>query len=137
MKKLQDLVGPTNSRLLLILVAMVIGLGMAEGEKLFGAAGLRSMAFQLPELGFLALAMMIPMLSGGIDLSIIATANLCALAMAYLLTTWMPETQGLTSVLVLVLVFLIGLFLAMAVGLLNGTLVAYFRVHPMLATLGT
>jgi ribose/xylose/arabinose/galactoside ABC-type transport system permease subunit len=137
MKKLRDLVGPTNSRLLLILAVMVVGLGMAEGEKLFGAAGLRSMAFQLPELGFLALAMMIPMLSGGIDLSIIATANLCALAMAYLLTTWVPELQGMSSVLAMVAVFGVGLILALIVGLLNGVLVAYFRVHPMLATLGT
>ncbi len=38
--------------------------------------------------------MMIPMLSGGIDLSIIATANLCALTVAYTLTTFMPEMQG-------------------------------------------
>ncbi len=137
MQKLKEWVGPTNSRLLLILGAMVLGLGLAEGDKRFGAAGLRSMACQLPELGFLALAMMIPMLSGGIDLSIIAIANLCALAMAYLLTTWMPEVQGVASVWLLLAIFLVGLLLSILVGLLNGVLIAHFRVHPMLATLGT
>ena len=137
MQKLNYWVGPTNSRLLLILGAMVLGLGLAEGDKLFGAAGLRSMAFQLPELGFLALAMMIPMLSGGIDLSIIAIANLCALAMAYLLTTWMPQVQGVASVWLVLCIFLVGLLLSVLVGLLNGLLIAHFRVHPMLATLGT
>lgn len=137
MQKLKDWVGPTNSRLLLILGAMMLGLGLAEGDKLFGAAGLRSMAFQLPELGFLALAMMIPMLSGGIDLSIIAIANLCALAMAYLLTTWMPEVQGAVAVWLVLGIFLVGLLLSILVGLLNGVLIAHFRVHPMLATLGT
>ena len=137
MQKLRDLLGPTNSRLLLILGAMVLGLGSVEGGNLFGTAGLRSMAFQLPELGFLALAMMIPMLAGGIDLSIISTANLCALAMAYLFTTWLPHASGVAPELGIVLVFVLGFLLAIGIGFLNGVLVAYFRVHPMLATLGT
>ena len=41
-------------------------------------AALQSMAFQMPELGILSLAMMLALLSGGLNLSIIATANLCA-----------------------------------------------------------
>ncbi|MEG3135136.1 ABC transporter permease [Rouxiella sp. T17] len=129
--------GTNNVRLLLMLALMVVGLGLLEGNKLFGAAGLRSMGFQLPELGFLALAMMIPMLSGGIDLSIIATANLCALTVAYTLTHFLPETQGLSWGLLQVGAILVGLLLAALVGLINGILVAYLRVPPMLATLGT
>ncbi|MEJ1268454.1 hypothetical protein WDV93_19785 [Pantoea ananatis] len=68
LEQVEKRLGTTNVRLLFILIVMVIGLGPLEGDKLFAAAGLRSMGFQLPELGFLALAMMIPMLSGGIDL---------------------------------------------------------------------
>jgi simple sugar transport system permease protein len=34
----------------------------------------RAIAFQMPELGILALAMMIPLMSGGLNLAIIATA---------------------------------------------------------------
>ena len=52
------------------------------------------MAFQLPELGILSLAMMVALLSGGLNLSIIATANLCALAMAWVLTTHAPGAEG-------------------------------------------
>jgi len=129
--------GTTNVRLLFILIVMMIGLGLAEGDKLFAASGLRSMGFQLPELGFLALAMMIPMLSGGIDLSIIATANLCALTVAYTLTALLPETHGSAGELLQLGALLLGLLLAAAVGLINGVLVAYLRVPPMLATLGT
>ncbi|WP_343463154.1 ABC transporter permease [Pantoea sp.] len=129
--------GTTNLRLLFILIVMVIGLGLVEGDKLFAASGLRSMGFQLPELGFLALAMMIPMLSGGIDLSIIATANLCALTVAYTLTAFMPDAHGAMGGLVQLGALLLGLLLAAVVGLLNGVLVAYLRVPPMLATLGT
>lgn len=129
--------GTTNIRLLFILIVMVIGLGLVEGDKLFAASGLRSMGFQLPELGFLALAMMIPMLSGGIDLSIIATANLCALTVAYTLTAFMPDAHGAMGGMVQLGALLLGLLLAAVVGLLNGVLVAYLRVPPMLATLGT
>lgn len=130
-------VGANNVRLLIMLALMVIGLAFLEGNKLFGVAGLRSMGFQLPELGFLALAMMIPMLSGGIDLSIIATANLCALTVAYILTALTPEMHGFSWGLVQIGALFVGLLLAALVGLLNGILVAYLRVPPMLATLGT
>ena len=34
-----------------------------------------SIAYQLPELGLLTLAMLIPIISGGLNLAIIATAN--------------------------------------------------------------
>jgi simple sugar transport system permease protein len=134
---IQNRVGATNSRLIIMLALMVVGLGILEGGKLFGPAGLRSMAFQLPELGFLALAMMIPMLSGGIDLSIIATANLCALVIAYMLTSWIPGTHGVVWGVIQAGALFVGLLLAALVGLLNGVLVAYLRVPPMLATLGT
>jgi len=130
-------IDPTNLRLLLVLVPLVLVLGALEGDKLFGLAGLRSMAFQLPELGLLALAMMIPMLSGGIDLSIISTANLCALAMAYFVTVRLPFGHGAPGVLLLLGFALCSLVLAALVGLANGVMVAYLRVPPMLATLGT
>jgi ribose/xylose/arabinose/galactoside ABC-type transport system permease subunit len=126
----------TNLRLLCVLVPLVLVLGCLEGGKLFGVGGLRSMAFQLPELGLLALAMMIPMLSGGIDLSIISAANLCALAMAYAMTTW-PPPHGGAGALALAGFAVASLALAALVGLVNGFMIACLRVPPMLATLGT
>ena len=45
----------------------------------------RSVAFQLPELGLLTLAMLIPILSGGLNLAITFTANIAALALAWVL----------------------------------------------------
>src|SRR5450755_243381 len=49
-------------------------------------ATVQSIMFQLPELGLLALAMVIPLMSGGLNLAIIATANQCALLMAWIMT---------------------------------------------------
>ena len=51
---------------------------------------LQAMMFQLPELGLLSLAMAIPLISGGINLAIIATANSAGLLMAWILTAVMP-----------------------------------------------
>ena len=135
--KLRNKIDGTNLRLLSILLLLVLVFGYLEGKKLFAPAGFRSMAFQLPELGMLSLAMMIPMLSGGINLSIIATANLCSLSIAYILTTWFPGIHGSSMVLFLGGSILIGVFLSAIVGVINGYMVAYLRVPPMLATLGT
>ncbi len=56
--------------------------------------------FQLPELGLLSLAMAIPLISGGINLAIIATANQASLLMAWILTAVMPaHASGATLAL--------------------------------------
>ena len=78
----------------LVLLALVAVFGLLLGERFFSVGALQSMAFQLPELGILSLAMMVTLLSGGLNLSIIATANLCALTMAWVLTTQVPGAQG-------------------------------------------
>jgi ribose/xylose/arabinose/galactoside ABC-type transport system permease subunit len=55
------------------------------------------MMFQLPELGLLSLAMPIPLISGGLNLAIIATANQAALLMAWILTTQMPGPEDISE----------------------------------------
>ena len=92
------------------------------------------MAFQMPEIGILALAMMVTLLSGGIDLSIIAIANLAALTMAFVMNRVLP-TEGAAGVWAASRP-LAG-FVGVAVGLVNGAFIAYLRVSPILATLGT
>ena len=58
---------------------------------------LQAMMFQLPELGLLSLAMAIPLISGGINLAIIATANQAGLLMAWILTALMPPDAAAPS----------------------------------------
>jgi len=95
------------------------------------------MAFQLPELGILSLAMMVALLSGGLNLSIIATANLCALTMAWVLTTYVPGAHGFMWGGWQVIAVLAGVAVGVIVGLINGFVIAYLGVSPILATLGT
>ena len=52
-------IGPVNRRLIVLLAALFIVFGLLLGERLVTGASLRSMAFQLPELGILSLAMMV------------------------------------------------------------------------------
>jgi simple sugar transport system permease protein len=99
---------------------------------------LQAMMFQLPELGLLSLAMAIPLISGGINLAIVATANLAGLLMAWMLTALMPpDAAGTTLGLWLAGALAAGLLLCSVVGLITGWLVAVIGVHPILVTLGT
>ena len=62
--------------LLALLALLVAFFSLAEPETFARATTLQALMFQLPELGLLSLAMAIPLISGGINLAIIATANL-------------------------------------------------------------
>jgi ribose/xylose/arabinose/galactoside ABC-type transport system permease subunit len=121
----------------LVLLALLGVFGLLVGDRLFRVGALQSMAFQLPELGILSLAMMVALLSGGLNLSIIATANLCALTMAWLLTTHVPQAHGLMWAGWQVIAVLAGAAVATLIGLINGAVIAYLGVSPILATLGT
>ena len=122
----------------LILLAVVVFSALAPSSFLSGDT-LRAIAFQMPELGILALAMMIPLMSGGLNLAIIATANLSALVMAAILTKMIgPESSGRIMAGVIALALAAGLLIAaLVIGLITGMIVAFLGVHPILVTLGT
>jgi simple sugar transport system permease protein len=100
------------------------------------ATNLQSMAFQLPELGLLSMAMMITMLTGGINLSIIVTANMAGIVTAIILKApAFTGPQGAGPAVVAVAVAA-GLGTAAVIGLINGALIAVLDVSPILCTLG-
>jgi len=134
---LRFLRGGAVPMLSLVLVALVAVFWLLLGDRIIGVGALQAMAFQLPELGILSLAMMVALLSGGLNLSIIATANLCALTMAWVLTTQVPGAQGFMWGAWQVIAVLAGVAVALVVGLINGFVIAYLGVSPILATLGT
>jgi simple sugar transport system permease protein len=124
--------------LMVVMLAVFALMSVLNGRLFFQPRNFQSMAFQLPELGLLSLAMMITMLTGGINLAIIASANLTGIIMAMILTRFAPpEASALTVNLVVVAAVAAGLLTALATGLLNGYLIAVVEVSPILATLGT
>jgi len=120
----------------LIGVAMFLLMWVLSPRQFLTAGNLQSMAFQLPELGLLSMAMMITMLTGGINLSIIATANMAGIVTALILKApGLAGTQG-PGACVVVLAIAAGLGTAAAIGLASGALIAELNVSPILATLG-
>lgn len=121
----------------LIAVAVLIFSTLAP-TRFLSADTLRAIAFQMPELGILSLAMMVPLMSGGLNLAIIATANCSALVMAAILTHLIqPSTPPLGVAAIIALALLAGMLTSLGIGFLTGVIVAFFGVHPILVTLGT
>ena len=91
-----------------------------------------SIGFQLPDLGLLTLAMLAPIIANGINLAVIATANLSGLTLAWILNMNGGPQAG-------VFAFVVGVGAALAVGGASGAAmgvtIAYFGAHPILASL--
>jgi ribose/xylose/arabinose/galactoside ABC-type transport system permease subunit len=136
--RIAHLVGSgTMATLGLLLLALWAVFAIVIGDRFFSVNTLQSMAFQMPELGILSLAMMLALLSGGLNLSIIATANLAGLTIAFVLKRYIPGSEGVGWVGLQVLAIGSGFAVAALVGLVNGFVIAYLGVSPILATLGT
>ncbi len=126
------------SMLMIIFIALFVIMSIIMPGQFLSLGNFQSIAFQLPELGILALAMMITMISGGINLSIIASANLSGIVMALIMTSFISENTSFTgSLSVTLMAILMGLIVALLIGILNGFLIAYINVSPILTTLGT
>lgn len=104
----------------------------------FTVINFQSMGFQVAEVGLLSLAVMLAMLTGGIDLSIISVANIAAIVAAQLFRSTNAATAEPGQALVMTLGFiLVGVLAGTACGVLNGLLITRLRITPILATLGT
>lgn len=121
-----DMTGPA-----IAFLAVMVIFGLAANN-FISAATFGSVAFQLPELGLLTLAMLLPLLTGGINLSVTFTANLSGLAAAWVMQSYGGVDASPTA-------FLLGVLAALATGgaagLMTGAAIAYTRAHPILVTL--
>ena len=122
----------------LILAGVIVLMSVLSPGHFLRIETFQGMAFQLPELGLLSLAMMISMLTGGINLSIIATTNISAITAALILTTWVvPEVPVSTDIWIIMIAIIAALGVSALVGLFNGILISVINIPPILATLGT
>lgn len=97
-----------------------------------------SIAYQFPILGFFTLAMMFTMVSGGIDLSIVSTANLSAIIAALVMVYFVPADASFgTSILFILLGIACALLVGFVAGLFNGVLVAVAGIPAIIVTLGS
>ncbi|MDH3659403.1 MAG: ABC transporter permease [Alphaproteobacteria bacterium] len=114
---------------LLLVVLVLFGL---TTPRFWSLATFQSMTFQIPELGLLTLAMLIPILSGGLNLAITFIANIAGLTMAWVLQSFGgPEAGSLAFIIAIVAALGVGAL----IGWLMGVIVAYTNAHPILVSL--
>lgn len=92
-------------------------------------SNIKSMSFQLPEFGILSFGMMLCMIAGGIDLSLVGTANLSGIVAAVIIISMKGSFTGV--IIGLVASILVGALC----GLFNGLLIGKLQIPAMLVTL--
>lgn len=124
-------------RLLIIFAVSFVVMSILEPGIFLTKKYMVSMASLFPEYGILALAMMLAMISGGIDLSVVATANFSGILAIKFLIRFYPEGAGAgLSVVFMLAVLLIALLTGMVCGFMISFFVSKLGIPPMLATLG-
>lgn len=130
-ERVKTLIGPEMAGPGLAFLAVVLVFGIASPQFL-SAATFGSVAFQLPKLGLLTLAMLLPILTGGLNLAITFTANIAGLTLAWVLQANGGVEAGPGA-------FLLGSVLAVLVGAASGVImglvIAFTRAHPILVSL--
>ena len=84
-----------------MIAAVLILMAFLKGKTYYSLSNLRSMIFQFPEFGILAFGMMVCMIAGGIDLSLVGIMNLAGVVAAIMIKNGSPIFLG---VLVAVLI---------------------------------
>ncbi|HYD43554.1 MAG TPA: ABC transporter permease [Anaeromyxobacter sp.] len=127
---------PSHERALSLAAVVIVALMAALNWPRFLTEGNAiSMAYQLPIVAFLSLGMMVTMVTGGINLAIIATANFTGIVTVLLLRALAGDAADAAGAGVALVAMAGGLAAAMAVGALMGWLIAYVEVPAILATL--
>ncbi|MCU6746215.1 ABC transporter permease [Faecalicatena acetigenes] len=114
--------------LFLLALAIFIIMGILSPKQFLGITNLQGMCVQFPEYGIMSIGMMICMMAGGIDLSLVGIANLTSI----LATVCMTSLPGATGIA-------IGLITALAAGgacgMINSVFIGILKIPPMLITL--
>lgn len=130
-RRLSRVIDPEVAGLLALLLVVCVAFS-ATANNFLSATTFSSIAFQLPELGLLSLAMLMPIVSGGFNLAITFTANLSGLAMAAVLHSFGAAHAGPLAIA-------LGVMAALAtgalVGWLMGVIIATTGAHPILVSL--
>lgn len=114
----------------LLLISATLGLAF------FNPTNLGSVLQQIPEFALFSLAMGLSMVSGGIDLSVIAVANLAGIFAAKIMTA--PALQAAVGQDgAIALACAVGLGSGLLMGLFNGVVTVCFGIPPLLTTLGS
>lgn len=122
----------------LLFLVVFSTLSIIEPRAFLSKFNLQSMAFQVPEFGILALAMMITIITGGIDLSIVANANLSAIFASLAMVQYLKVAgDSPSSAVIIIIIAFVCMISGLVMGIFNGLLISRLRIPAILATLGS
>lgn len=126
------------NRLILISAVIFVLMTVLNPGRFAAMRNFRSMSYSFPELGLLALGLTLCMITGGIDLSVVGIANLSSILAAKVMTEALPANASSGTVwFFIAAAAALSTAVGMLAGLINGCLIAAFKIHPVLVTLGT
>lgn len=120
-----------------ILAALVVFFTLVQTNSFLSLRTWQSMAVQFPEFGIMALGVMLAMITGGIDLSVVGIANMTSITAATVMLTLVPPTSGGDPTIAILTGTVVALVMGALAGVLNGFLVAKVKIPAILVTLGT
>lgn len=119
-----------------ISLCIFVVMAYLAGPNFLSLANFKAILSGSSELGILSLAIMLAMITGGIDLSAVGVANLSSICAAVVLHGALDGTAG-EQARAIGLAIPLALAVAMLCGAVNGFLIAVVGINPILATLGT
>lgn len=122
---------------LLVIALSVFAIFTLTTNTFFTTISFQSMGFEVSEVALLSLAIMLSMLTGGIDLSVVSISAISAIVIVKLFAATGAGTSGTASIWQVIGICAVGLLTGAACGVLNGFLIAKLRITPILATLAT
>jgi len=119
---------PNGEWIVLLALLAEVGIFSVIAQNFLTAANFVEVLRLSVELGLLALALTPVIITGGIDLSVGSMMGLCAVVFGALVIDWHWPIAA--AAMVTVLIGCVG-------GALNGTLIAEFKIPPLIVTLGS
>ncbi len=117
-----------------LMVLALILMAILQPGNYFTLKNAKSMIFQFPEYGILAFGMMVCMIAGGIDLSLVGIMNFTGVLAAMIVTKMTEGGEGMAIPAILAAV-VTALVVGGACGAFNGFIIGYFNIPAMLVTL--
>ncbi|BDF59706.1 ABC transporter permease [Christensenellaceae bacterium] len=117
--------------LALIIIGLVVWMTIAAPSNFWKGATFQSMAYQFPEFGIMSLGMMLCMIAGGIDLSVVGISNLAGIMAAVVMQAAGGDVNGGIIIAALVVAVAVGA----GAGAFNGFMIGNLRIPAMLVTL--
>ncbi len=122
-----------NVKLIFFMAVVFVLMTAFNPGKFLSPGNFLSMSFQFPELGIISVGMMMAMLTGGIDLSMVGIANLSSVVAGMLMASGVFGSDFFGVLVSILVAMLIG----GVCGIFNGFCISKIGIPPILVTLGS